>query len=465
MGMEYAEEQQVLTPTSPLQILFSFKSVVLISVVALFAYLVNYLPFESSVNQGFAILAAVAILWFTAVIPLSVTALLIPIAAVYMGIFDTKTAMASFSHPVIYLFFSGFVIAAAINSQGIDKFLAEKLLVFSDGHLGKALVLLFSVTAFFSMWISNIATTTIMLPLVIGLLSQIDDQKNRSTYVFALLGIAYSANIGGLGTIVGCAPNAISASYVGITFFEWMKFGIPTVLIMMPIMILSLYFMLKPDLSVRCKVKQGETHLTTQGKMTIAIFIATALCWLNSANLSAMLGGVKYLDSVIGLSAAVALVVFGLVDWNKAQRNTDWGVLILFGGGITLSQVLKVTGTSAFFANEMAGFLSTVNPIAFVLVIIVFVIALTQFTSNTASATLLVPIFVTLSEAFGLSPMVISAVVGMAASFAFMLPVATPPNAIVFGTGYIDQRQMVRVGMFVNVAGIAVLFGIASIML
>tara|TARA_B100001094_G_scaffold297418_1_gene320488 strand:- start:4497 stop:5891 length:1395 start_codon:yes stop_codon:yes gene_type:complete len=460
--MEYIEKQNVLTKEATSPAIYSHKIWALFAILGLFFLELNYLPFTKPINQGLALLSLVSVLWFTEIIHLSITALLIPIAAVYLGIFDTKVAMSSFSHPVIYLFFGGFVVAAAINSQGIDKILAHKLLIFAKGHLGRALVLLFVITAFLSMWISNIATTTIMLPLVLGLLSQLDDKQNKNIYVFALLGIAYSANIGGLGTVVGCAPNAIAASYVGITFFEWMKFGIPTVLLMMPIMVGSLYLLLKPNLNLQCKVQSFETQITPQAKLTIAIFIITALCWINSKTIADFFGSVKYFDSVIGLSAAVILVIFGLVDWNKIQRGTDWGVLILFGGGITLSQVLKITGTSQFLAQEISEMLSNISPIFFVLAVIIFVIGLTQFTSNTASATLLVPIFVALADSFNLSPTVISAIVGMAASFAFMLPVATPPNAIVYGTGYIEQSQMIRIGIFVNIAGIAVLFVLAS---
>lgn len=460
--MEYIEKSDILVNDNTTKI-FSGKNITLLCSILLFVSMLNFLPFDKNINQGLSLFTLAAILWFSEAVHLSVTALLIPILAVCLGIFDTKTAMGGFSHPIIYLFFGGFVIAAAINNQGIDKFLAKKLLTISNGKLSIACMLLFLITAGLSMWISNVATTTIMLPLSLGLLNQLCDKQYRSTYVFVLLGVAYSANIGGLGTVIGCAPNAIAAAQVGVDFTQWLSFGLPTVALMLPIMALSLYLILKPELNIQCKVTDSNESLSNPAKLTLLIFLTTALCWMNSKSLATIFGGVKYFDTIIALTAVVALVASKLVDWSKIQSTTDWGVLLLFGGGLTLSQVLKVTGTSTFLAHQLASIFSGTHPAVFVLLIISFVIMLTEFASNTASATLLVPIFVALADAFALPPMMVAVLVGMAASFAFMLPVATPPNAIVYGTGYIQQKQMVRAGVFINLAGVLVLFSIASL--
>lgn len=163
----------------------------------------NFLPFEQGVNTGLALLTFAAILWLTEAIHISVTAIMIPILAVLMGVFETKVAMSNFANPIIYLFFGGFVLAAALNHQGIDKLIAQKVLTASKGRLSVACVMLFGITAGLSMWISNTATTAMMLPLALGILHQIDINRYRNTYLFLLLGIAYSANIGGIGTLVG----------------------------------------------------------------------------------------------------------------------------------------------------------------------------------------------------------------------------------------------------------------------
>lgn len=455
--MEYIENSSVLSATQPKKS-FPIKSATVVLAGYIFFLALNYLPFSTPINQGLALLLLVAILWMTEAVHIAVTALMIPVASIYLGILDTKTAMNSFSHPIIYLFFGGFVLASAIHVQGIDRYLAQRLVQLAKGRLKHAFIYMFLLTAALSMWISNIATTTIMLPLALGLLKQVDTKPNRNTYVFVLLGIAFSANIGGLGTLVGCASNMIAASTVGIDFVTWLMYGLPAVCIMMPIMIFCLYCVLKPQLDMQYQVNQDDIQpLSIHAKWTLFTFAVTATAWINSKALSAFFGGIAYFDSLIALSAAVVLIVCNMVRWCDVEKATDWGVLILFGGGLTLSQVLRQTGTSDFIGSHLATSLMQIPPVPFLIIMITFVMFLTQFTSNTASATLLVPIFVTLAVAFDFSPEVVAVIVAMSTSFAFMLPVATPPNAIVYGTGYINQSDMLRAGSLLNLAGLIVL--------
>jgi solute carrier family 13 (sodium-dependent dicarboxylate transporter), member 2/3/5 len=438
------------------------KHISLIGTIALFFAMINYLPFTQPINQGLALLVCAALLWLTEAVHLSITALMIPVVSVFLGIFESKDALSGFSHPIIYLFFGGFVLAAAIHSQGIDKLIAQNLLSFSRGRLHIACFMLFGVTAFLSMWISNTATTTIMIPLALGLLSQLDRQKYLKTYVFVLLGVGYSANIGGIGTMLGSPPNAIAAAQANISFKEWLSFGIPTVLLMMPTMLASLYMLFKPELFFICHVSKNKEPLTLKAKATIAIFVLTAFCWIESKDLAAMLGGVKYFDTIIALCAVLILSALGLVKWSEIQQTTEWSVLILFGGGITLSKVLSVTGTSAFLAHQLSDALGGAEIALFLFTLLCFVVLLTNFASNTASATLLVPIFASIGAAFGISEFITCALIGVAANCAFMLPVGTPPNAIVYGSGYIKQGEMVRAGLFINIAAIFILFGLAK---
>lgn len=426
------------------------KMLILVANILLLFALYYGLPFEQGVNTGLAILVFAAILWLTEAIHISVTAILVPIVAVFFGVFETKEAMSNFANPIIYLFFGGFVLAAALRHQHIDTLIAQKLLKASKGKLSVACIMLFGVTALLSMWISNTATTAMMLPLALGILQQLEHKTYHKTYVFLLLGIAYSANIGGIGTLVGSPPNAIAAAQVGLSFSDWLSFGIPTVILMLPMMLFVLYWYFKPDLSVKYELNVEDQKLTFRGKLTLVIFLATICCWIFSAPLAKLLGGITQFDTIVALSAVVLLAGFGLVGWKKIESTTDWGVLILFGGGLTLSAVLKSTGTSVFLAHWMTGIFGSTHMSLFVLAVIAFVIMLTEFASNTASAALLVPVFAAIAEALGISPVMLSVLIGIAASCAFMLPVATPPNAIVYGSGYIKQSEMVRVGMIVN---------------
>ena len=453
-------QAQPLIPEKPAQ---SKNMLILFADICLFILMYQFLPFEQSINIGLAILVFAAILWLTEAIHLSVTAILIPILGVVLGVFETKTAMSNFANPIIYLFFGGFVLAAALNHQGIDRRIAQKVLSASKGKLSIACMMLFVITALLSMWISNTATAAMMLPLALGILQQLDIKEHRSTYLFMLLGIAYSANIGGIGTLVGSPPNAIAAAQVGLSFADWLEFGLLTVALMLPSMLIALYLYLKPNLNVVCEIPNDSQKLNFQGKLTLIVFLATVCCWIFSKPISGALGGIKQFDTIVALSAVVLLAGLGLVQWKKIEKTTDWGVLILFGGGLTLSAILKTTGTSVFLAHWVTDIFGNTHMALFTFAVIFFVVMLTEFASNTASAALLVPVFAAIAEALGLSPVMLSVLIGIAASCAFMLPVATPPNAIVYGSGHIKQSEMMRAGAIINFISMLVLYIIAHL--
>ena len=327
------------------------------------------------------------------------------------------------------------------------------------GNFALAALYIFFTTAFLSMWMSNTATAAMMLPLAIGMLSQLDYEENKNTYVFVLLGIAFSASIGGIGTLVGTPPNAIVATNLNITFAQWLQYGIPIVIIFMPLMILVLYVTFKPNLKFQINTDlEQKIPMDTQKYITLIIFAIVAMCWIFSSYInpfvSNLLGFEKKIanfDSVIAILAAVLVCAFRVVSWKKVQENTDWGVLMLFGGGITLSLVLKDSGVSKIMADGIINLIAGGHLFLIGLLVSLFIVFLTEFTSNTASAALLVPLFISMAESLGAPPLGSALIIGIGASCAFMLPVATPPNAIVFGTGYIKQSQMVRVGIYLNV--------------
>ncbi len=448
-------------PKNTREWLLNRNSLIVLADIALFFILMNTLPFEANVVLGLSILSFIAVLWLTEALHVTVTAILVPILAVVFGVFETQAALNSFANSIIFLFLGGFALAAAMHRQGLDKVIADKVLILARGRFSVAVFMLFGVTAGLSMWISNTATAAMMLPLVLGILSKVDQDKEHSTYVFVLLGIAYSASIGGIATIVGSPPNAIAAAQVGLSFSEWMTFGLPTTLVMLPIAMLLLYWMLKPDLKGQFELNHQTVDWDKGKVVTLGIFLLTVSLWIFSKPVNQFLGGFQSFDTLVALGAIVMVCFARVVQWKDIEKTADWGVLLLFGGGICLSNILRQTGTSVFLANELSSMISELNILLIIIVIAGFVVFLTEFASNTASAALLIPVFAGVAEALGVSPVLLSVMIAIAASCAFMLPVATPPNAIVFGSGYIKQNEMMRVGMILNIACIVILSAIA----
>ncbi|MDO5692385.1 MAG: DASS family sodium-coupled anion symporter [Pseudomonadota bacterium] len=432
----------------------------IVFVIALVASWLAYqlMPFEPAPRKGLALLLFIAILWLTEAVHTTLTALMVPVGALLLGFpeLNTAKAFAPFADPVIFLFFGGFALATALHVQRLDRKIAFWLMSLSGSHLGLAALLLFAVTAGLSMWISNTATAAMMLPLAMGIMSHLDRKTERKTFVFILLGIAYSASIGGLGTLVGSPPNAIAARAINMDFAGWMKVGFPLMLILMPIMIFTLWLVFRPNLNRRISVPMEEIPWTTRRVLTMVVFTMTALAWIFGSKVAGLLG-VTAPDTFIAMTAAVVIITLGLASWQQVSENTDWGVLFLFGGGLTLSGLLRSSGASAVLGDQVAAFLTGAGPFIIILGVTTFIIILTEFTSNTASAALLVPVFAAIAERMGMPPTVLVLMIGIGASCAFMLPVATPPNAIVYGTGQIGQSDMIKAGAVLNVFCVIVL--------
>lgn len=417
-----------------------------------------FLPFEEPARKGLALLCFVAILWLTEAVHVTITALIVPVAAVLLGVPDmtTSKALSTFADPIIFLFFGGFALATALHVQKLDRKIAYWIMSMTGSHLGMASVMLFVVTAALSMWISNTATAAMLLPLAIGIIGHMDSKEERSTMAFVLLGIAYSASIGGLGTLVGSPPNAIAAKALKMDFAGWLKVGLPIMLIMMPLMILTLWLVFRPNLNRRIELPREDIPWTTSRILTLVVFVVTAVAWIFGSKVKDALG-VDNPDTWVAVTTAIVVGILGLASWRQIADNTDWGVLFLFGGGITLSNVMRSSGASAVLGDSVAAFLSGASPLVVILGVTAFIVLLTEFTSNTASAALLVPVFAAIAERMGMPPTILVLIIGIGASCAFMLPVATPPNAIVYGTGKLLQRDMLKAGAVLNVISIALL--------
>lgn len=426
----------------------------------LFLALLYGLPLEQEVVKGLAVLAFIGVLWLTEATHVTVTALMVPVLAMILGILPGKAAMVGFADPTIFLFFGGFVLAGALHEQKIDTWIAGKIVRFSRGSLGMALGLIFAATAFLSMWMSNTATAAMMLPLVIGLMSEVDSEKYKSTWIFAILGVAYSASLGGMGTLVGSPPNAIAAHELNMGFADWFVIGTPISLVFGVVVFTLMFLLLRPKLKVKLSVvdevnaandESGYGKLDHKQKRVLALFCLVAASWMGSSQISALCGGIPSIDALIALCAAVILPVAGVITWQGIVRNTDWGVLLLFGGGITLSSILIKTGAGHYLATSVAD-LSTGHGLLFLLIIIsLFITALTEFCSNTASAALVVPLMGAVAAEMGIPATPLVLLIGVGASCAFMLPVSTPPNALAFATGKVPQASMIKIGLMINI--------------
>lgn len=441
----------------------------------LFFLIQNLLPIESvgdrhdpqSIRTGLAILTMAAVLWLTEALPLALTAILIPVVSALTGALDVGGSFSGFSHPLIFLFLGGFGLAAALSRQGLDRWLAMRIMVLGRGKFHTTAIALFLVSALLSMWISNTATVALLLPVALGILTNVstrcDEAMAEKVAPYLLLGIAYSASIGGIGTLIGTPPNAIAAAQLKISFTEWLAIGIPCVLVLLPALFVLLRLLARPGNVPRFEVSTEPFSFSGKRILTLAIFVMAVCGWLFSGQLAQYFGISKSFDTIVAVSAVLVLAACRLVEWKDIDRATDWGVLLLFGGGITLSKILGSTGASYFLAREIQLHTAGWPIILLVGVVVIFMIFLTELSSNTASAALLVPIFAAVAIDMGIPTTQIVLPLTLAASCAFMLPIATPPNAIVFGSGKIRQRDMIRIGLVLNLIFALILTLIGSV--
>ncbi len=439
---------------------------------------------EGLTQEANAILAStlwMAIWWITEAIPISVTALLPIILFPLTGGLELSETTASFGHKYVFLYLGGFIIAIAMQIWNLHKRIALNIISFIGTDVIKIILGFMVATAFLSMWISNTATAVMMLPIAMAIVDQLKDNPNtieNENKIFGkalMLGIAYSASIGGISTLIGTPPNLILAGVVEetfgyeITFATWFKFGFPISLIL-------LFLCWKYLTGIAFKFEQksfpgGQKEIrnqlqklgqiTYEEKLVASIFAMTAIAWVTRDFILKLIIPVID-DTIIVMISAIIIFLLPnknrkrrLINWEEASK-LPWGILLLFGGGMALASGFKESGLALWIGTQMT-LLDGINLFLLVFILIASVNFLTEITSNLATTAMLLPILYPMAMTIDVHPFILMVSAAVAASCAFMLPVATPPNAVVFGSGYLRIPDMVRVGIWMNILSIILL--------
>jgi solute carrier family 13 (sodium-dependent dicarboxylate transporter), member 2/3/5 len=443
---------------------------------------------SSAARAAAAVATLMAVWWMTDAISVYVTALL-PLALFpLLGVAKMQVAASAYGNEIIFLFVGGFVLALTIEKWGLHRRLALNILAVVGPKPAAIVGAFMAVAAILSMWVSNTATTMMLLPVAISVIAFLPDNSDAKRAVEApfaiclLLGIAYASSIGGMGTIIGTAPNVFVVSFINeqlgreIGFFEWMRFAVPLVLILLPLAWLLLTRVLfrlvevnLPEAAIYLRRERAALGKFSRGEFfTLCVFLITIIMWITRPllNLIELYGSRPFeglTDTGIAMLASLLLFLMPvslrhrefLMDWQTAVR-LPWGLLILFGGGLALAAALVDTGFSQFLATRAVG-LADLPSWLVVLIVVAAVVFLTELTSNTAITATMVPVLLAVAIGLGLPPLLLIIPATFAASCAFMLPVATPPNAIVFGTGLVTTRQMSRAGFWLNIVSICLI--------
>ena len=424
-----------------------------------------------------------AVWWATEAVPIAVTALLPIVVFPLLGIATIQDTTAPYANKVIYLFLGGFIVAFAMQRWNLHRRIALNVLQHVGGN-GRSLIGGFMLaSAIISMWVMNTSTTMMMLPIAVSIIGVIHstasdlDERGKSDFQYALLlGIAYAATLGGMATLVGTAPNALLAAFMletygtEIDFSSWMLVGIPLTALMLPLA----WFVLtrvafKVDFhtsgegrALLRRLREELGPMTAPERRVGAVFVLMAAAWISRPLLVEIPGLSALDDSLIAIAGATLLFILPsgdrsdplLLRWTYAEQ-LPWGVLLLFGGGLTLAGAVSRTGLASWLGSALQTIGSWPLPLI-VIFAAAMIIFLTELTSNTATTATFLPVVGAIAIESGFDPIVLTVPVTFAASCAFMLPVATPPNAIVFGSGMLTIPKMARAGILLNIVGIVV---------
>jgi len=462
----------------------SKQSIGLILGPLLFSLIILFFHPEGLSKEANAVLATaawVAVWWITEALPIAVTALLPVVLFPLSGGLGLKETTASYGHKYIFLYIGGFILAIAIEKWNLHKRIALSIINFVGTNVVKIILGFMIATAFMSMWISNTATTVMILPVGMAIVSQLKDNPDTiedENLIFGkalMLAIAYSASIGGIATLIGTPPNLVLAGVVEetynveISFAQWFSFGFP---ISVVFLILCWLYLTRIAFTFKQKsfpggraeinrqlVKLGK--ISFEERLVLGVFIFMAVAWISrSFILSQFIPAID--DTIIAIFGALILFILPakggkrrLLNWEEAVK-LPWGILILFGGGMALALGFESSGLAQWIGNQFAS-LKGISLLLLLLILIASVNFLTEITSNLATTAMLLPVLVSLAAALGVHQYYLLVGATVAASCAFMLPVATPPNAIVFGSGYLRIPDMVKKGVWMNIISILIL--------
>ena len=452
----------------------------------LFFLILFFLSPESMPKEATAVLAStvwIATWWISEAIPIPVTSLLPIVLFPLTGAVEGAVTSA-YADNTIFLFLGGFVIAIAMEKWNLHRRIAISIIAFVGTSTQRIILGFMVATGFLSMWISNTATAMMMMPIGLAVIAHVNaslklDEKAQTNFGKALmLGIAYAASIGGLGTLIGTPPNTIFAGVVkklydiDISFATWMLFGVPlaaVLLIMVWVYLVKIAFPMKDMKELpggKTIIQDQKTELgkmSFEEKLVAVVFTFTALAWITRTFIPLAIIEERVDDTMIAIFAAVVLFILpskqakdgALLSWKDA-KEIPWGILLLFGGGLAIADGFRQSGL-ALWIGEQLTVLQSVNLLVVIVIVVTLVLFLTEITSNTATATMMFPIMASFAAAIGVHPYGLMIAAGVAASCAFMLPVATPPNAVVFGSGYLKITDMIKAGFWINIACIVLI--------
>lgn len=431
-----------------------------------------------------AILASVTwmiIWWVTEALPIPVTAMLPLVLFPLSGGLDLSNTAAAYGHKFIFLFLGGFILAIAIERWNLHKRIALTIIYMVGTSVVNIILGFMLATAFLSMWISNTATSVMMLPIGLAIVTQLKDNpdtienENRIFGKALMLAIGYSATIGGIGTLIGTPPNLVFAGVfyelfnIEITFSQWIVFGLP---ISLTLLFICWYYLTRFGFKFKQKEFPGgrneiKRQLDELGKMSFEeklvalVFICTALAWISrSFLLKQILPSID--DTIIAIASAIVLFILpskqkgrNLLVWREAVK-LPWGILILFGGGMAIAAGFGGSGLAHWFGEQMA-LLKDVPLLMLVFLLVLFVNLITEVTSNMALTSMILPILAPLALVMDVNPYLLMVGATAASSCAFMLPISTPPNAVVFGSGYLSIPDMVKTGFWLNIISVVLI--------
>lgn len=433
-----------------------------VSLLSILAYTQTSSILEPAQRSALVVLIVASGLWTTEAVPLAATGLLIPLLQAFFGIQPFGAALAPFFSTTVMLLLGGFMLAVAVEKYDLDEYFAFLILSrVKAGTKGLVLAVMFA-TGFLSMWISNSASTALLIAMALKITEQIEDEKGNFSKIM-VLAIAYSATAGGLATLVGtttCAMAAASLSDLigyNISFLGWMAYGLPIAIVQILVIWVVLFIIFPTDVTEIPPIVKPNGGLSKNQKMTLGVFIFAVFGWLTGrlpepvANVIGW-GGHGYSSSII---ACVVLVLLYFLDIIEDQdiRNGKWGTLLLIGGGLSLGKALEVTGLVSIISDWLMNLTSGGSGLMAIIIVVVAGLGISIIASNTASAGIFLPIAIGLGQRIGFSPVILAVAVGISTSLDFMLPVGTPPNAIAYSTGKVTMSEMIKAGVMLDIAG------------